>query len=963
MLSLKGIVKRYVTGDTIVTALKGIDLEFRKSEFVSILGPSGCGKTTLLNLIGGLDRYDEGNLSIKGKSTHNFNDRDWDSYRNHSIGFIFQSYNLIPHQSVLANVELALTLSGVSKSERRARAIAALEKVGLGDQIHKRPNQMSGGQMQRVAIARALVNDPEIILADEPTGALDSTTSVQIMEILKSISHEKLIIMVTHNPDLAETYSSRIIRLSDGLVVGDSNPYVPEKTEKADLPSESKKEKAPKEKKIRTSMSFLTALSLSMNNLMTKKGRTFLTSFAGSIGIIGIALILSLSNGIQLYINRVQEDTLSSYPIILSDQTVDYTSVVSAMMGTASSTGDHSLDAVYSNTVMFDMMNIMLSEMKTNNLAAFKSYLDSIESDLNDRKLINDIQYGYDLNLSIYDPDTDAGITPLGMHVFYELMYGNMADQMSSLQAGPSMSIFTEMIDNEELINSQYDILAGRMPTSYDELVLVVNKNNEVADMALYALGLKDQDELLKIMEAAMKGETFEVSPTTFTYEQILSTTFKLILPSDYYVKSESGNWNYIGDDDLAMKNVIDNGTTLKIVGILRPAEDAVSSSIDGTIGYTSALTREIITRTNSSDLIREQAETPDIDVLTGLPFPTENEPVHDNAYKVSTVREYMNGLSSMERADLYKKIVTSESITKYTLSALPVDAMRAILMSGGGDQMTTVPTMSDEEVSQLFGQYLDYIVKMSVQASEEALGAMTNDQMAEGLTEYLESSDEELLVLIYDCFMPTEVSKSSYEDNMTAFGLLDLDNPSSISIYPKDFDAKEALTDLIEKYNEDVEEQDKISYTDYMELMMSSVSTIINFVSYALIAFVSISLVVSAIMIGIITYISVLERTKEIGILRAIGASKRDISRVFNAETFIVGLAAGIIGILVSLIFCIPINLIIESLAEVSNIAVLPVGGALILIAISVILTLVAGLVPSRMAAKKDPVIALRTE
>ncbi|MGM9680696.1 MAG: ATP-binding cassette domain-containing protein [Eubacteriales bacterium] len=963
MLSLKGIVKSYVTGDTTVTALKGIDLEFRKSEFVSILGPSGCGKTTLLNLIGGLDRYDSGNLIIKGKSTHNFTDRDWDSYRNHSIGFIFQSYNLIPHQSVLANVELALTLSGVSKAERRSRAIAALEKVGLADQIHKRPNQMSGGQMQRVAIARALVNDPEIILADEPTGALDSTTSVQIMEILKSISNEKLIIMVTHNPDLAETYSSRIIRLSDGQVVSDSNPYTPEETNEAPVPAESKKTKPAKESKNRTSMSFLTALSLSMNNLLTKKGRTFLTSFAGSIGIIGIALILSLSNGIQLYINRVQEDTLSSYPITLSDQTVDYTSMVSAMMGTTSAIGDHSLDAIYSNSVMFDMMNVMLSEMKTNNLSAFKSYLDSIEADLNDQNLINDIQYGYDLNLSIYDPNTDEGITPLGMYVFYELLYGNMADQMASMQPGSSMNIFTEMIDNEELIGSQYDILAGRMPDSYDELVLVVNKNNEVSDMALYALGLKDRDELMKIMEAAMKGETFEVTPTTFTYDQILSTTFQLILPSDYYVKNGNGTWKYIGDDDLAMKSVIDNGTTLKIVGILRPSEDAVSSSINGTIGYTSALTREIINRTNASDLIREQAENPDTDILTGLPFPTENEPVHDTAYKINAVRQYMSGLSSMERADLYKKIVTSESITKHSLSSLPVDAMRGILMSSGSEQTATVPSMSDDEVRQMFGQYLDYIVKMSVQAAEATLGSMTNDQMAEGLNEYLESTDEELLVLIYDNFMPTEVSKSSYEENMTAFGLLDLDKPSSISIYPKDFDAKESLTSIIEEYNESVDDADKIAYTDYMELMMSSVSTIINFVSYALIAFVSISLVVSAIMIGIITYISVLERTKEIGILRAIGASKRDISRVFNAETFIVGLAAGIIGILVSLILCIPINLIIKSLADVNNIAVLPVAGAIILIAISVILTLVAGLVPSRMAAKKDPVIALRTE
>ena len=538
MLRLKEIVKKYVTGDTTVTALKGVSLDFRPNEFVSVLGPSGCGKTTLLNIIGGLDRYDSGELFIKGRPTSSFKSKDWDSYRNHSIGFVFQSYNLIPHQSVLSNVELALTLSGVSKAERRAKAIAALEKVGLGDQLRKKPNQMSGGQMQRVAIARALVNDPEIILADEPTGALDSATSLQIMEILKSISKEMLIIMVTHNPELAEQYSTRIIRLSDGQVIGDSNPY---NSENGESVSDSKEEPSPapespkKSKKQKTSMSFLTALSLSLNNLLTKKGRTFLTSFAGSIGIIGIALILSLSNGINLFIERVQQDTLSSYPISIAAQSIDYTAMMTSMMGLSTNAQNHGLDAVYTNTIMTDMINVMMSEVKTNNLADFKKYLDSNKTLFSEDELINDIQYGYNLNLNIYDPDTENGITKLGMDIFYRLMYGSNAGSQSGMQGGMNMQVFTEMIDNEELLESQYDILGnGRMPKSYDEIVLVINENNEIADMALYALGLKDQDELVKLMEATMKGEVYEIQPVTLSYDEIYNTTFKLVMPSDY---------------------------------------------------------------------------------------------------------------------------------------------------------------------------------------------------------------------------------------------------------------------------------------------------------------------------------------------------------------------------------------------------------------------------------------------
>ena len=972
MLSLKKIVKSYRTGDTEVQALKGIDLEFRKSEFVSILGPSGCGKTTLLNIIGGLDRYDSGELSIKGKSTKSFSDSDWDSYRNHSIGFVFQSYNLIPHQSVLSNVELALTLSGVPKAERRKRAADALAKVGLADQLHKKPGQMSGGQMQRVAIARALVNDPEILLADEPTGALDSVTSVQIMEILKEISKDRLIIMVTHNPELAEKYSTRIVRLSDGRVTSDSDPYTAaDETANVAKTTEVKKKRA----KGKTSMSFLTALSLSTNNLMTKKGRTFLTSFAGSIGIIGIALILALSNGIQLYINKVQEDTLSSYPISIAAQTVDYTSMVESLMGKKDDSSEHELDAVYSNSVMFEMMNVMISEVQKNNLSDFKKYLDSKEKELRENNKISDISYGYDFDLNIYSPDTSNGITKLGMDIFYETIYGQNSFSQMQQYGGASFTLFSEMINNPELISSQYDLLAGKMPEKYDEIVLVLDKHNEISDMALYALGLKDRSELKKIMDAAMKGEQFEIESAVFSYEDMLNTKFRLVLPSDLYSRSASGGYRYVGDNEDAMKSIISGGITLNIVGIIRPNEDAVASSITGSVAYTHELTEYIINQTNNSEIVKAQLADPKTDVLTGLPFPDDSYVKPGNAEKAAAVKAYFDSLSPAEMTPIIYKVITAANIQKTAfaqLSAMSGDEIKALLVSSiaaklGVDEKTAegyLASMSEEDMQTSALAVIAAGVAESVtKATADELGKMSADELSSMFEGYIATLGEDELAALYDQYMPATVSSSSYEENVKKLGICDLDNPSTINIYPVDFKSKDEIKKLISDYNDSVAEKDKITYTDYVAILMSSVSTIINFVSYALIAFVSISLVVSSIMIGIITYISVLERTKEIGILRAIGASKRDISRVFNAETFIVGLAAGVIGIGISLLLCLPINLIISALSGVNNIASLPLVGSLILIAISIALTLIAGLIPAKIAARKDPVIALRSE
>lgn len=895
MLSLKNITKNYEAGDTTVEALRGISLNFRKSEFVSILGPSGCGKTTMLNIIGGLDRYTSGDLTIAGISTKKYKSRDWDTYRNHSIGFVFQNYNLIPHQSVLSNVELALTLSGVSKSERRARAKEALIKVGLGDQLHKRPNQMSGGQMQRVAIARALVNDPEILLADEPTGALDTATSVQIMELLKEISRDRLIIMVTHNPDLAETYSTRIIKLLDGRVTDDSNPFSDgeyriqsEAAQKAS--SDAAVKKTNKGRKKRTSMSFLTALSLSTNNLMTKKARTFLTAFAGSIGIIGIALILSLSHGLQAYIDRMQEDTLSSYPIVLESESIDYSGMMASMMGAnvdEDTLASRDENTIYSNDIMTDMMSTVLAELEQNDLAAFKEYLDDENSEINN--YLSSVQYGYRVDINLYSPDTEDAIVKVNpsnlMNDMMGVTYGNNIGTTMSTTYGSGLQIFEELIGDQTLLDSQYDVIAGRWPERYDELVLVVDKNNEISDYVLYSLNLKSQEELSDIMNSLIQGETFETTQVSFSFDEMLNTSFKLVLPCDSYAYDEaSGTWTDLSQKSDSMREVVNNGIDVRIVGIIRPNEDAVASSITGSIGYTSDLTAYVINETNASDIVLQQKEHPDIDVFTGIPFPADD--AEKPSFTMDDVNAYAATLSPEEQATMQQYF----------------------------------SVMSEEEILDMFAS-----------------------------------------------MMGAQYTEATYEGNLTLLGVTDLDSPSSISLYTDSFENKDHVIDIIESYNNDMTaagEDDKVlTYTDYVGLLMSSVSTIIHAISYILIAFVAISLVVSSIMIGIITYISVLERTKEIGILRSIGASKRDISRVFNAETLIVGFSAGFIGILVTVLLDIPINLVIHHLTGIRSVAILPVGGAVILVVISMLLTVIAGLFPAKIASKKDPVIALRSD
>ena len=864
MLVLKQIFKDYQTGDTKVAALRGVDLKFRDREFAAILGPSGCGKTTLLNIIGGLDQYTSGDLLINGRSTRQFRDHDWDAYRNHSIGFVFQSYNLIPHQSVLSNVELALTLSGVSKAERRKRAIDALTRVGLADQIKKKPNQMSGGQMQRVAIARALVNDPDILLADEPTGALDSETSVQVMEILKEISKEKLVIMVTHNPDLADQYANRIIRLLDGQVTSDSNPC----TDAESSPVQ------PDKKQKKPSMSFATALSLSLNNLMTKKGRTLLTAFAGSIGIIGIALILSLSAGVNDFIGRVEEDTLSSYPIMIEEKTVDMTAMVTTMMGVAEEIEAREDGLVYSGDVMTKVMSSMMSDVTENDLTAFKKFLENPDNGLSE--LISDIQYEYSTPLTIYRIDEQG--KPIQVNPSTTMESTGMTAMMDTATLATSnnlmmnnsmamMNAFEMLLDNPELLSAQYDILAGRMPENFDEVVIIINENNEISDYTLYSLGLKDQSELKGQMEKLMLGQPIETESMTFTYNELMALRFRLMVNTDYYQQQGNG-WVDMRKDEEYLLKALENALEIKVVGILRPSEEAVSTSMTGSVGYTAGLMDYLLKQVENSEIVRAQLENPGVDVFTGAAFATADA-----------------------------------APTEFDLSQLPPE------------QQAMLARMSPEQLQAMMAQYAP------------------------------------------------KTSDSTLEDNLALLGYSTPDSPSAIYIYPKDFEAKEEIGSLITAYNEAAGEDHAIHYTDYVGLMMSSITTIINAISYVLIAFVAISLVVSSIMIGIITYISVLERTKEIGILRAIGASKKDISRVFNAETVIVGFTAGAIGIGVTLLLNILINIIIYSLTSIPNMAALPPVGGAILVAISVFLTYIAGLIPSRLAAKKDPVVALRSE
>jgi len=1029
MLKLSNITKQYTLGGSTIDALRGIDLEFRENEFVSILGPSGCGKTTTLNIIGGLDRYTSGDLIINGRSTKDYKDADWDAYRNHSIGFVFQSYNLIPHQTVLANVELALTLAGVSRAERRRRAVEALERVGLGDQLGKLPSQMSGGQMQRVAIARALINDPEILLADEPTGALDSETSVQVMELLKEVAQDRLVIMVTHNPELARQYSTRIVTLKDGMVTGDSDPYHAE----GGAPVLTGKQARGEHK---TSMSFLTALSLSLTNLRTKMGRTVLTAFAGSIGIIGIALILALSTGINDYINQVQEDTLSSYPLTIEAESTDMTAMMASLMGarrdklTGEAAEGQDPDRVYASTVMYDMMDSMLNaEVETNNLEAFKKYLDDGGGGIQDMATI---QYSYDFDFDIYTQDENGDIIKCdvmtlmqdAMTAMYGGDYSSYFDSMGSMYS--AMDVWEELLSGEDgqlvsdQVKGQYELLYGSWPQSYDEVILFVDPNNEISDLMLYALGLMPHDDMEEAMISMSKGEAMEAPEMSWSYEELCRLGFKLILPAEYYqYDPAAGAYTDMSGTEAGMDflyNSDGTGVRLKVAGIARPLEGG-SGMTSGGIGYTSALTQYAIKTTADTDILKAQLDDPDTDVICGLPFPKDDDVEPTDEEKAEAITEHLSTLTAQEKAAAYIDVMGQpsreyvdavvgqqmEGMTRDYIEQMIVEQYSSEMGVSGDTVASYIADMSDDELFARVEETIAQGVREQYAAAvEQRLSAQTNDQLAalldltleqgaagpeEGADANLSAGPDmaagmgagmgtnpamgapspftpEQFVYLYDSYMPPTRSSSTYEDNLDLLGYVRLESPSTISIYATTFAQKDEIADLIAEYNEGVSEEDEITYTDYVALLMSSITGIISGISYLLIAFVSISLVVSSIMIGIITNISVLERTKEIGILRAVGASKRDVSRVFNAETLIVGLAAGILGILVSVAATFPINAVIHNLTGLDDLtAVLPAGAGAILVAISVALTVFAGLIPSRGAAKKDPVEALRSE
>ena len=878
MLKLKNIKKNYKTDFGDVEALKGITLNFRKSEFVSILGPSGCGKTTLLNIIGGLDRYTSGDLLINGKSTEDFNDRDWDNYRNHSVGFVFQSYNLIPHLTVFENVELALTLSGVKKEKRNKMVKDALEKVGLADKLKVIPNQLSGGQMQRVAIARALVNNPEILLADEPTGALDTKTSIQVLDLLKEIAKERLVIMVTHNPDLAKTYSTRIISLLDGNVISDSNPYEGAK--------ESKQEKVEKKKK--TSMSFLTALSLSLKNLLTKKGRTFLVAFAGSIGIIGIATILAISSGFKKYIKNVEEDTLSTYPLTIYEKETNMSSSLEMIMGKNNNKENRNDGKIYSNNIFFELMSSVISGTHTNNLEAFDAYLRENEELLG--KYVSSIERHYGITVDVYANDLNNIFKVNPSSVFDDAF---KKAGMSGMTSGftSSMNIWSQMLSNKDLVKSQYDLLIGSWPKEYNEILLVVDKNNEIPDYALFALGLKPQEELDEILKAVKEGRKPNIKESSYMFSDLLNLTFKLVLKADLYEHNKSGSgYELMENDQEYMKKLLSQCVDLKVTGIIRPNEDAVAQSIRGVVCYDSSLIEYIINETNSKEIVKKQLANPKVDVFSNLPFMSED--------------------------------LTMESLNQL-IESIPDETQKAQ-------------------------------IKKSI---EEAKANGYSDEM---IISFIRTNLDKILSY-------SGITIGTYEGNLTKLGVGSFDKPKAINIYPLNFSSKDEIVRIIEEYNKKVTSDGRtdlvIEYTDYIGILMSSISDVIDAVSYVLFAFVAISLVVSSIMIGIITYISVLERIKEIGVLRSIGASKLDISRVFNAETIIIGFSSGVLGILITLLLLIPINIIIGNLANIHNVAKLPVEGAFILIAISVVLSVIAGLIPAITAARKNPVEALRSE
>ena len=912
MLQIQNICKKYVTGDLVQTALDNVSFNLRDNEFVAILGPSGSGKTTMLNIIGGLDRYDGGDLIINGISTKKYKDRDWDSYRNHTIGFVFQSYNLIPHQSVLSNVELALTISGISRSERRRRAKEALEKVGLGNQLHKRPNQMSGGQMQRVAIARALVNNPDILLADEPTGALDSETSVQVMELLKEVAKDRLVVMVTHNPELANEYATRIVRVKDGHIVDDTDPY--EIEQKLEEPQHKNMGKA--------SMSILTALSLSFNNLRTKKGRTFLTAFAGSIGIIGIALILSFSNGVNTYITDIQKSTMTSYPISIEAQTIDLTSIMQkGQSSMKDSDVTHELDGVYSNGTDIEMASSITTSFTKNNLTEFKKYMDNPDSEIRKHIRENGIVYSYNTKFDVFTYDSEGAFVNTDGSTLKSSSQTSATNMMADMSNDNGMTMmtgstgktnnFTELLPGSDsasvsqAVTDAYDVLYGNWPSSYDEAVLVMNKNNEISSAVLYQLGILPTSEYKEIMKRIDAGEEVTMDTEKISYEDICNKEYYLLSASDMYVKDDNGNYKSIVSDNASLKDKAADGIKLKISGIVRQNDDNDNALINKAVGYTKALTDYLMDYADKSEVVKAQRENKDINITNGMAF----SPADDVA-KIADARTYLANLGVSDKASMFKNMMQ--------------------MVYADNQQMYT------------------------------QLMAMGEAQQAAMLDSYLENPDDSTLLSIYNSY----ISTGNYDDNMESFGVISEDAPSAINIYVDSFEAKDAVSDCIKKYNEGASEDDKISYTDYVGLLMNSVTTIINVITYVLIAFVAVSLIVSSIMIGIITYISVLERTKEIGILRAIGASKRNISQVFNAETFIIGFCSGIIGIAITLLLLIPCNSIIHAVTDSTAVnAALPPVSAVVLIILSMVLTFIGGLIPAKNAAKKDPVTALRTE
>ena len=1000
MLELRNIVKEYPAGGQPVEALKGVSLQFRESEFVSILGPSGCGKTTLLNIIGGLDQYTSGDLVINGRSTKDYKDRDWDAYRNHSVGFVFQSYNLIPHQTVLQNVELALTLSGVSKAERRRRAKEALERVGLGSQLKKRPSEMSGGQMQRVAIARAIVNDPDIVLADEPTGALDTETSVQVMEILKEISKDRLIVMVTHNPELAQRYSTRIVRMLDGQVTGDTAPLTPEEAQKERAASVKKDEAARKAK--RPSMSLWTSFGLSLKNLFTKKGRTALTSFAGSIGIIGIALIYAVSQGTTAYIDAVQEDTLSSYPLTLQSQEMDLGSLMEEFIDAAQSTDEHQLDGVYQKPMIYDMVNALSSsETIENDLASFKTYLEQRLKDPEDPlyNAVSGVQYTYDPQLLVYTENVDGDILlsdsqelmedllqeyfSIDMAAMSDLRSSYGMDSLASSMGGGSMVLWQEMLPGDDgalispMLEDQYDLVYGSWPNDYNEVVLVLDENNELDDMALYALGLKPQEEMDAIMQAAVDQTEVELEDQSWSYEEICSREYKTVLNADCYAYDEaSGLYVDLRDTDAGLRYLYDNGITLQVSGIIRPNEDASAHMLSGSIGYTSALTEHLAQASQDSAAIQAQMDSPNRDIFTGLPFQESTGNLTDEE-KESAFRSYVSGLEEQGKAETYlaiQSLPTQEQIDQavgQSTGSMSREEMESTLQEALTSQASLdesqvedyIAAMSDEELSDLFTQMAQEQFKAQYAAQvQQQLAAMEPAQMAAALDAAMDTYTTQQCAQYYDEVLT--FSDSTYEENLVQLGYIDLDDPASISLYAASFEDKDVIEQAIADYNETKDDLEQIQYTDYIGLMLSSITTIINAITYVLIAFVAVSLVVSSIMIGVITLISVQERTKEIGILRAIGASKRNVSSMFNAETVIIGFTSGALGVLITWVLCIPINAILHHLTGIQTLsAFLPLPTALVLVLISTALTLFSGIIPSRSAAKKDPVVALRTE